>query len=125
MLCERSSQYPLRCKSCQSLRSTLRSLVSHQSNESDSHLSASSHTRYRDLTPAEKDKRMKNLHHSLKVSNQAVKRLQAKVDKLIANQSVCLQDYDGAAISHIIAEASPVVEDRFPLNSPCSDITVL
>ena len=99
MLCERSSQYPLRCKSCQSMRSTLRSLVSCQSNESDSHTSASSHTRYRDLTPAEKDERMKNLHCALKVSNQKVKRLQAKVDKLITNQSVCLQDNDTADIS--------------------------
>ena len=45
MLCERSSQYPLRCKLCELLGSTLRSLVSCQSNESDSHISASSHTR--------------------------------------------------------------------------------
>lgn len=118
MLCERSSQYPLRCKSCQSLRPTLRSLVFRQSNESDNHTSASSHTRYQDLTPAEKDERMKSLHRALKVSNQKVKRLQAKVDKLIANQSVCLQDNDAADISHIITEVSPVVEDRFPLNSP-------
>ena len=60
MLCERSSRYPLHCKSCQAFRSTLRSMVSRQSNESDSHTSASSHTRYCDLTPGEKDKRMKN-----------------------------------------------------------------
>ena len=73
VLCERSSQYPLCYKSCQLLRSTLRSLVSCQSNESDSHTSSSSHTRYRDLTPAEKDERMKNLHRALKVSNQKVK----------------------------------------------------
>ena len=44
MLCERSSQYPLHCKSCQPFRSTLRSLISRQSNESDSHTSASSRT---------------------------------------------------------------------------------
>ena len=118
MLCERSSRYPLRCKSCQAFRSTLRSMVSRQSNESDSHTSASSHTRYCDLTPAEKDKRMKKLHHALKISNQKVKRLQTKVDKLIANQSVRLQDNDAADISRIIAEVSPVVEDTFPLNSP-------
>lgn len=83
MLCEKSTQYPLRCWSCQLLRSTLRSMVSCQSNESDSHMSASSHTRYRDLTSSKKDERMKNLHCALKVSNQKVKRLQARVDKLI------------------------------------------
>ena len=117
MLCERSSQYPLRCKSCQTFRSTLRSLVSRQSNESDSHTSASSHTRYCDLTPAEKDERMKNIHRTLKVSNQKVKRLQVKVDKLITNQSVRLQDSDADDVSRIITEMSPVVEDTFPLNS--------
>ena len=73
MLCERSSQYPLHCKSCQSLRSTLCSLVSRQSNESASNTSASSHTRYRDLTPAKQDERLKSLHRALKVSNQKVK----------------------------------------------------
>lgn len=59
MLCERSSQYPLCSKSCQSLRSTLHSLVSRQSNESASNTSASSHTKHRDLTPAEKYERLK------------------------------------------------------------------
>ena len=98
-------------------RSTLRSLVSRQSNESDSHTSAGSHTRYCDLTPAEKDERMKNLHRTLKVSNQKVKRLQVKVDKLITNQSVHLQDSDADDVSRIITEMSPVVEDTFPLNS--------
>ena len=45
---------------------------------------------YQDLTPAEKDERMKNLHLALKVSNQKVKRLQAKVENLTTNQNVCL-----------------------------------
>ena len=119
MLCGRSSHYSLRCKSCQSLRSTLRSLVSHQSNESASNTSASSHTRYQDLTTAEKYERLKIfIVATLKVSNQKVKWLQAKVDKLIAKQSACLQDNDAADISHIITEMSPIVEDRCPLNSP-------
>ena len=118
LLCEKSSQYPLRCKSCQSFRSTLRSMVSRQSNDRDSRTSASSHTRYCDLTPAEKDKRLKNLHQALKASNQKVKRLQAKIDKLIANEAVRLQDSDSADISHIVTEVSPIVEDAYPLNSP-------
>ena len=118
MLCEKTTQHHLRCKSCQSFRSTLRSVVSRRSSKSDGHTSASSHTRYCDLTAAEKDERMKNLHRALKVSNQKVKRLQAKVDKLIANEAICLQDSDSADISHIMTEVSPVVEDTYPLNSP-------
>ena len=120
LLCEKSSQYPLRCKSCQSFRSTLRSMISRQSNERDSRTSASSHTRYMycDLTPAEKDKRLKNLHQALKASNQKVKRLQAKIGKFIANEAVRLEDSDSADISHIVTQVSPIVEDTYPLNSP-------
>ena len=44
---------------------------------------------------------MKNLHRAFKVSNQKVRWLQAKVDKLIANEAVCLQDGDSAYISHV------------------------
>ena len=48
--------------------------------------------------------------------------IKAKVDKLIANQSVHLQDNDAADISHnyilIVMEVSPIVEGTFPLNSP-------
>ena len=118
VLRRRSSQHTLRCKSCQSLRSTLRSIVCRQSGESERHTSTSSHTRYCDLTLAEKDERIKNLQRALKVSNQKVKRLQAKVDQLVTDQSICLQDNDAADISQIIAEVSPVVEDRFPSDSP-------
>ena len=61
---------------------------------------------------------MKSLHRALKSSHQKVKRLQAKVDNLIASQSVCLQDDDAADISRVITEMSPVVEESFPPNTP-------
>ena len=119
LLCERSSQHPLRrCRLCQSFWSTLRSLATRQSTRSDRHTSASSHIWYRDLTSAEKDDRMKNLHRALKVSNQRVKRLLLKVDHLISSQSMCLQDSDAADICDIVTEVSPVVEDTFPPDSP-------
>ena len=118
MQCEKTTEHHLHCKSCQSFRSKLRSVVSRRSSKSDGHMSASSHTRCCDLTAAEKDERIKNLHLALKVSNQKVKRLQAKVDKLIANEAICLQDSDSADIFHIMTEVSPVVEDTYPLNSP-------
>ena len=71
-------------------------MVSCRSNKSHGHTSASSHTRSCDLTAAEKDEKMKNLHCALKVSKQKVKRLKGKVDKLIANEAICLQDSDSA-----------------------------
>ena len=89
-------------------------MVCRQSNESERHTSDSSHTRYHDHTLAEKAERIKSLQRVLKVCNQKVKRLQAKVYQLVTDQSICLQDNDAADISQIIAEVSPVVEDRFP-----------
>ena len=117
ILCEKSGQYPLRCKPCQRLHSTLRSIVSHEAVH-DSRTSASSHTRYRDLTPSKKDERMKNLHCALKLSNQRVKQLQVKVTKLIANESMRLQDEDVTDISQVMAEVGPVVEDTLLVDSP-------
>ena len=97
MLSENSkcTPYLLRCRSCQSLRETLRSIVSCQSNESDNHTSPTSRTKHNHLSSTKKDARLKNLHRALK-------RLQAKVDRMIADKAIRLQDSDSADISHIV-----------------------
>jgi hypothetical protein len=61
---------------------------------------------------------MKIFHQALKASNQKVKRLQTKVDKLIANEALHLQDSDSADMSNVVTEVSPIVEESYPLNSP-------
>ena len=48
------SGYSEHCKACQAFCSTLRGMVLRQSHKSSSRTSASSHTRYCDLSPAEK-----------------------------------------------------------------------
>ena len=67
------SGYSEHCKACQAFRSTLRGMVLRQSHKSSSSTSASSHTRYCDLSPAEKDSWMRSLHAAVKYSNQRVK----------------------------------------------------
>ena len=72
ILREPSGQYPLRCRSCQSFHSTLQSSVSRLSTVD--HTSASSHASYSRLSPADKDQRLKNLHSSLRLAKQQIRR---------------------------------------------------
>ena len=65
-------------------------MVARLNDEREAHTSASSHTKYQNLTLAEKDELMKNLHRALNTSKQKVKQLQAKVDQLVAEQSIHL-----------------------------------
>lgn len=118
VICEHTGQYPLRCKECQTFRSTLRASVSRQKGDSHDHTSAGSHTHYCILTPAEKDERLRNLHYSLQRAKQKVKRLEARVTQLIKSQSIPLQECDNEDISTIVADLSPTMEDKFPPDSP-------
>ena len=118
VLCERTGQYPSRCKTCQAFRSTLRKSTSRQSTSNSDRTSASSSTRYRDLTPREKEERMRNLHDSIKIANQKVKRLQTKVEKLIEHQAICVQERDANDLSIIASDVNSVVEAEFPPDSP-------
>ena len=103
-------------KIMKSFRSTLRSLVNRKSIESD-HKSADSHTRHSDLTSAEKQERIRKIPCTFELSKQKVKRLQDKVDKLITEKLVHLQNSDTTNIAQIVKEVSLLVEERFPLNS--------
>ena len=108
----------LRCKQCQAFRSTLRGMVLRQSRKSDNRTSASSHTPYGDLTSTEKNERMKALHTSVRSANQRVRRMQARVDKLIAKDSIQLESDDVDDISDLITNANPIVQAKFQEDSP-------
>lgn len=118
VLCKRVSSFPLPCQSCHSFRSTLRSSVSRQRSSQDDRTNASSRTKYACLSSEEKDERMKNLHQSLKVAKQQVKRLEDKVTKLIEKEGVFLQPEDTTDVSNIVTEMQQRVEDSFPDGSP-------
>ena len=72
ILCERSGQYPSRCKSCQAFRPTLRSSAVRQTRDNHDHTSSSA-------TTAEKDDRMKSLHQALKLTKQKASSLRIKL----------------------------------------------
>lgn len=79
---------------------------------------ASSHACYYHLTSSEKDSRLHNLHHSLKLSGQHIAALKAKVAKLVEAHSLRLHDKDAADITSVIEDVTPLVESNFPLHSP-------
>ena len=121
MLWERSSQYPLRCKSCQSLRSTRFAHWSLIKVMSDSHTSASSHTRYWDLIYSSWEGRENEK------SSSCSKRLKLEGEVITSRswqssrKPVCVFKIMMLLLYHISQKwAHAVVEDRFPLNSPCS-----
>ena len=116
ILREPSGQFPLRCRSCQSFRLTLRSSVSRLSNVD--HTSASSHASYSRLSPADKDQRLKNLHSSLRLAKQQIHRLEAKVESLIEKEGISLEENDAADISTIFREVNSTVDKSFPPDTP-------
>ena len=107
-----------RCKQCQTFRPTLRVMALCHSQKSNSHTSASSHTRCCNLTSVEKDDRMKSLHSALRASNKKVKRMEARVNQLIANKGIELEFEDADDISYLTAEVNPTVLTKFLKDSP-------
>ena len=79
-----------RCKACSSYRDTLRSTLSRQQRSGD-HISTSSHTPYFNLTPSEKDMRLRNLHNSLKDANKEIATLEEKIRRISKEQALDLQ----------------------------------
>lgn len=105
------SRYTLRCKSCQLFRCTctLRSSVNRVTNVDD-HTSATSHTSYRDLSSAEKDTRLTNLHHSLRVAKQQVQRLKSKVGLLMEKDGISLQDMPLIYLTSSLSSICPLTK---------------
>ena len=117
ILCASSSR-TYRCKQCQAFRPTLRVMALRHSQKNNSRTSASSHTRYCDLTSVEKDDRLRSLHSALRASNKKVKRMEARVNQLIANKGIELEFEDADDISRLTAEVNPTVQTKFLEDSP-------
>ena len=119
LLCGRNSGFPVRCKSCNNFRCALRSTVSRdQRQDGKDHTLSDSCTNYIYITSAEKDSRLKNMHTSLVSARQRNSALEAKIASLIKSHSLPLQDADADDINSIISDVTPVVEEKFPLNTP-------
>ena len=117
--CDIISTNTMRCKSCSSLRSTLKSSISRQKDENNEDCTAAdSHTTYSNLSSEQKDTRLRNLHLSLKSARQQNTVLKAKIAGLIQDQAVPLQAEDATDIGAIMRDVQPLVEANFPSNTP-------
>lgn len=112
ILCEPSGRNPLRCQSCQSFRSTLRSSLSRLNGVDRT--AGDSHASYKSLSPADKDQRLRNLHHSLRLAKQQRRRLEAKIESLIEKEGVSLEENDATDISAVISEVTFTADKTFP-----------
>ena len=111
-----------RCKSCSQLRPALRTAVCRQKKVSTENFnqrtSTSSHATYHSLTSEEKDKRLRNIHHSLIETRKKNTKLESRISRLINDQAISLEDNDAADIISLISDVHPVVQDSFPPDSP-------
>lgn len=111
-------EHPKRCEPCSSLRRTLRKAACRQQNASENSTLVDSHTTYFNLTPSEKDARLRNMHHSLIVAKQKNVKLEARISKLIDDNAVHLDEHDATDIISLMSEVSPAVKANFPPDSP-------
>ena len=123
VLCEKDGSYPKRCSSCQSYRSALRSIVSRGNKQqcmrnSEDGTSPSSSTPYDRLSSSAKEERLKNLHQLVRSTKLKVRRLENKLTELIERDGVQLQENDATDVTALFDEVSPMVEEKFPKDSP-------
>jgi hypothetical protein len=117
--CELLCIQPGRCTSCKIFRASLRKTLSRHQKESVLDPTATnSHTSYSNLSSAEKNARMRNLHHSLKLATKQVVALRDKVKELIDEHSIVLQEADNHDLTTIVAEVSPMIKEKFPVHTP-------
>ena len=119
IICKRNKgNLPVRCKHCDTFRGTLRSTFSRAQRVAKDNTSTSSHTCYCNLTSAEKEERLKNLHRSLLSATNRNSALEAKIAARIQTQSISLPEKDITDINSIIHDVKSLVEERFPSDSP-------
>ena len=118
IICITSGHLPVPCESCKSFNITLRSALSrHRRYNSTNNTSVSSHSKYSTLTSEEKHQRMSNLRKSLISLKQHNCTVEAKIQALIEEESVHLQEEDQNDISSVIASVGDIVEERYPEES--------
>ena len=117
VLCEPSaSEYPQRCRVCKLFRNTLRASLCKTS--SDDPTATSSHVTYSNLSPQQKDQRLKNLRQSLKTAKQQIRRLESRVQLLIDKEGITLEKEDAEDVLSITNELDATVRDTYPEDTP-------
>lgn len=107
-----------RCKACSNFRSTLRSFSCREQKSTDTATATNSHTKYSALSSEDKTTRLRNLHHSLKVTKLHTKYLEDKMAKLIESEALQLHERDSEYVYSITSDVRRTVEETFPSQSP-------
>ena len=114
MLCSPDAAYLKRCQCCKKYRSQLQVMCSRQQSKAASNrVSHNSHTNYRFLSSAEKDKRLHNLEKAKIAECKQKKRLSEKINELIEQDGVTLIDEDVEDISSIFDSVASDVKKNF------------
>ena len=118
--CELLTTSP-RCPTCVAYRDTLRSLhhklTKQQTISPSRRTDVSSHTNYRYLTTPQKQKRMKNLKHSLDLAKQEIAYLKDRIQASIDKNGVTLDQDLSNDLSDIMEENNEHVAGQFPADS--------
>ena len=108
-----------RCGACEEYRQTLnRMLYRHLNSQGkDDKTDSHSHTNYRHLSKPEMKERMKSLHSETRVCKQQISHLYARIDDLIAQRSIAVDDDLGAHLKDITDQYSSKVAECHPEGS--------
>lgn len=106
------------CESCRQFRPNLRARLSHirtNSQKSTDRTSANSKVPISKLSDEEKSERIRNLS---KCVNSLQKKSRTKLVKMVAKQSVAVDEEQNEMLAQFVSENRSVVEDAFPHGSP-------
>lgn len=105
-----------RCGPCEEYRQVLNRLLyrtSHEGKDNDK-TSTHSHTNYRYLSTPEKVSRMKRMYSQIRITQQQIHRLNARIDKLVEMRGTEVDDELGQHLTNITEEKSDVIAQTHP-----------
>lgn len=109
-----------RCGSCEEYRQVLNRMlyrILHEDKQQDDRVDCQSHTNYRRLTNEEKCERLKNLHSKTVLLTQKLDRLKAKVDSLVEERGVFVEDDLHEHLTDILSNSTDVIAASHPEDS--------
>ena len=108
------SMTPARCSACKKHRKLLLTMALR--NQKDERAHPSSHTNYTYLSTPEKYERLHRLHTQCKISRLHIARLQKKLQELIEERGVYLDDSLDRDLKQILVDTTEEVHQCYQLN---------
>ena len=113
--------HQLRCATCSEYRQTLNRMSYRALHQADNNRISSSdpksHTNYRYLQSSQKDERLTQLHNQARVDQQKIERLKMRIQKLVEERSVAIDEDINEELRDIILEKTSLISDTYPEGS--------